>query len=638
MKRMKNIATILLAILLLGCSTACSCKKEKPVDNTQAVNPNHSVTVTETDDYLVRNGRSDYKILLPENPSEVLEFAAQELNYFYKETTGASLEIVNDTMQTEWNKVLSIGNTSVAKSVGVTVPYDVYGGDGYKIVNDDKSVVMLGGGDFGSLYAVYDFVEYNLKAKVYANDEILINKAKTIKLMSFVVNEIPDIERRAISSYYATNSQAYRRRMRLVGNADNWTYWTHSHFALMPKETYYEEHPEYYSPDGTQLCLTNDGMIAQMVKNVIAHLEATSTDEYITLGQQDVNSFCSCESCRPAVAKYKESGVMIRFINRVASEVQAYFDGNGSNRKINFATYAYQKTQSAPVTISDGVYTALDTSVKPNDNVAVIIAPLTACYSHSLLDAECNTLAKQTIEGWASLGTKLYMRFYSAQYAYYCMPFMGYSTLAKNYNDSMNIGAKYIFDTAVGESRTTGFDEMLAYVKAELMWDTTVDTRALMDDFMKNYYKDAHEPMKELFNMYETQWAILEGQGYHYIPSTSIGISMFNNATVFPRSLLSAVERLASEALEKIAHLKETDETLYYKLKNRIESERVAALYWQVELHKQYFTKSELATMIDDFERICNAVGIDRWAEYNAAAGQDKSVATLVSNWRTSLL
>ncbi len=635
MKCIKKATVIFLALALM--SSAFACGEETPTA-TKPVNPDHNVTVVESDGYLVRNGRSDYRILLPEEPSEILEFAAQELNYFYEQTTGAKLKIVKGGQYTAKDKVLSIGDTAVAQSADLTVSYDTHGGDGYQIVTEDNSVVMLGGGDFGSLYAVYDFVEYNLKAKVYAYDEISITKAKTIKLMDFDVNEVPDIARRAISAYFTTNSQSFRRRLRFVGNADNWTYWTHSHFSLMPKETYYEDHSDYYSPDGTQLCLTNEGMIEQMAKNVIAHLEATPTDEYITLGQQDVNSFCGCDSCRPQVAKYKESGVMIRFMNKLADKVQAHFDANGSNRKINFATYAYQKTQTAPVNIEGNSYTALDPSVIPNDNVAVIIAPLTACYSHTLLSSDCNTMARQTIEGWASLGTKLYMRFYSAQYAYYCMPFMGWATLGQNYHDVMEIGAEYIFDTAVAESRTSGFDEMLAYVKSELMWDTTADVRALMDDFMRHYYKDAYEPMKELFTLYETQWAIIEGQGYHYIASASIGVSMFNNTTVFPRSLLAAVEQKAAEALNEIEALNATDEELYYKLKNRIECERVSALYWQISLYKQYFSKSELSVMIDDFERICNSVGIDRWAEYNTASGVDKSVATLVSGWRTNLL
>ena len=53
---------------------------------------------------------------------------------------------------------------------------------------------------------------------------------------------------------------------------------------------------------------------------------------------------------------------------------------------------------------------------------------------------------------------------------------------------------------------------------------------------------------------------------------------------------------------------------------------------------KDYFTKEQIAQKIDEFESICNAIGIDRWAEYNAAAGADKSIATLVADWRTKLL
>ena len=90
--------------------------------------------------------------------------------------------------------------------------------------------------------------------------------------------------------------------------------------------------------------------------------------------------------------------------------------------------------------------------------------------------------------------------------------------------------------------------------------------------------------------------------------------------------------------MKKIEPLKQTDNTLYQKLKNRIDAEKPSYIYWQLTFWKDYFTKGQIAQKIDEFESICNAVGIDRWAEYNAAAGDDKSIATLVADWRTNLL
>lgn len=635
MKRFHKWISVFLAAAAIFSLSACGKKGEDDVSSSSG---KHEAVVTETDIWFVRNGRSDYKILLPEETDDVLEFAANELNYFLEETAGVTLEVVHDDgSASSENKYLSVGNTSLCEVNGVTVARDEFGEDGYVLKTEGNSVLMSGGGSLGSLNAAYDFIERNLGAHVYAEEEILIKPAEDIKLLDFDVTEIPDIERRAISSYQVTANQTHRRRLRFVSNSDNWTYWTHSHFSLMPKDTYYETHKDWYSPDGTQLCLTNEEMTAQMIENVTTFLEDHPNDEYITIGQQDSNTFCTCPTCSEQVLLYKESGVMIRFINKVARGVQANLDASGSGRKIRFATYAYQRTQSAPVSYKNGEYAALDESVIPDDNVAVLVAPLSACYCHSMFDPDCNATAKQTVEGWHALGTTIYMRLYTAQYAYYFMPFMGWSELAENYGDFAELNVRYIFDTAVGETVTPGFQEMLAYVKSKLMWNTSLDIRALMDDFMRQYYKQAYEPMKEMFMLYETQWATLESQGYHMIPSASEG-GRYANKEVFPRGMLNALSDLVEAAMEAIAPVKTEDEALYLRLKNRIECELVPVIYWQIELYPEYFTTTQLSGMIDDLELICNTVGIDRWAEYNPATGADKSISTLVSEWRTQLL
>lgn len=635
MNRFHRYISVFLAAAAVFGLTACG---KKDSGDSSDGSGTHTAIVEESEVWFVRNGRSEYRILLPEDADDVLRFAANELNYFLGETAGETLEIVyDDGMADAADKYLSLGNTSLCTQNGISVDYEEYGTDGYIIKTEGNSVLMLGGGSLGSLYAAYDFVERNLGARVYAEEEILITPAEDIRLLNFDVREIPDIERRAISSYQVTANQTHRRRLRFVSNSDNWTYWTHSHFALLPKETYYEEHHDWYSPDGTQLCLTNEEMTAQMIENVIAFLEEHPDDEYITLGQQDSNTFCTCPVCSEQVLLYKESGVMIRFINKVAQAVQVHFDENGSDRKIRFATYAYQRTQSPPVSYENGTYTALDESVIPAENVAVLVAPLSACYCHSMLDPDCNSTAKQTVEGWHALNTVLYMRLYTAQYAYYFMPFMGWSELAENYADFASLNVRYIFDTAVGETVTPGFQEMLAYVKSRLMWNTSLNIRELMDDFMRQYYKQAYEPMKEMFMLYETHWATLEGQGYHMIPSASEG-GRYANTEVFPRGMLNALAGLEEEAMQLIAPLEKTDQALYLRLKNRIECELVPVIYWRIELYSEYFTATQLNGMIDDLERICNTVGIDRWAEYNSAAGADKSITTLVSEWRTELL
>ena len=636
MKKLRHIAIIALAASFLFSCVGCKNNEE---DSSSINDKGHLAQINESDGYFVKSGASEYKILVPKTTDALIDFAVSELNYFLENTSGTTLAVVTDDTITDASsgKYISIGETSIVGADNLVEWKKDLGNDGYVVKTVDNDVILLGGSSYGSLYSTYEFIEQNLKAKVYAADEIVFTPSKNIKLLNMDIREVPDIARRAISNYQVTNNSTYRRRMRFMLHTENWTYWTHSHFAFIPKDTYYEEHRDWYSSDteATQLCLTNEEMTAEMIKNVIAFLEENPNEEIVTLGQQDKSSFCECSNCAPQVLKYKESGVTIRFVNKVATAVQTHFDAKGEGRKIQFATYAYQKTQVAPV---DDNGKALDPSVYPVDNVAVIIAPLTACYSHPIHNADCNAIAKQTLEGWKSLNATIYVRFYSAQYAYYFFPFIQYGNLAKNYQIVDDLGAEYIFDTAIGETMSSGFHDLLAYLKSELMWNHSQDVSALVDDFMRVYYKDAYEPMKELLEFTETYFAKLEVESnLCFVPSASQG-GEFGAAEVLTKEYLRQQELIIEKALNKIAPLKQTDNALYQKLKNRIDAEKTSYIYWQLMFWKDYFTKEQIAQKIDEFESICNAIGIDRWAEYNAAAGADKSIATLVANWRTKLL
>ena len=186
-----------------------------------------------------------------------------------------------------------------------------------------------------------------------------------------------------------------------------------------------------------------------------------------------------------------------------------------------------------------------------------------------------------------------------------------------------DLGAEYIFDTAIGETMSSGFHDLLAYLKSELMWNHSQDVSALVDDFMRVYYKDAYEPMKELLEFTETYFAKLEVESnLCFVPSASQG-GEFGAAEVLTKEYLRQQELIIEKALNKIAPLKQTDNALYQKLKNRIDAEKTSYIYWQLMFWKDYFTKEQIAQKIDEFESICNAIGIDL-RTVHAAAGTDR--------------
>ena len=81
--------------------------------------------------------------------------------------------------------------------------------------------------------------------------------------------------------------------------------------------------------DGTQLCLTNEEMKAEFIKNLKVVISTHPNDKYILLGEEDSNTFCNCDNCQEAIKKYgTPSGVDMIFVNPVAEEIENWLAGD----------------------------------------------------------------------------------------------------------------------------------------------------------------------------------------------------------------------------------------------------------------------------------------------------------------------
>ena len=90
---------------------------------------NHVRLISDTENYIVKDGKTDYKVVLPENCSSTITTAASELTTFFYEATGITLPVIDDTKVgevTENSQYISLGNTSLlrASSIIDSITYD----------------------------------------------------------------------------------------------------------------------------------------------------------------------------------------------------------------------------------------------------------------------------------------------------------------------------------------------------------------------------------------------------------------------------------------------------------------------------------------------------------------------------------
>ena len=594
--------------------------------------------VTDTD--IIVDGHTEYVVVIPagEN-SKYINMAANELVNLMYEATGMELEIITDDEIDEVemdSKYLSIGKTKVFKAANISATFEELGADGLKLYTYGDSVVMIGGGDRGTMYAVYEFLERQFNFECYASDEYYIDTdVESLKLKDFDVTEIPLFERRSVGLFCYTTDEQFRNRMRQEFYQEGWIYWSHSHFKILPPADYLEAHPDWYYTidnngelEASQLCLTNEEMTKEFTRVVIELVKNNPDATYISLGQQDDLTFCDCAKCTDSVKKYKQSGTLIRFINKVANAVQEYIDEYEPGREFYVSTFAYLNTTEAPL---DENKKPLDPSVYPADNVRMMIAPIYACNCHNYSEP-CNKEFNNLFNDWNVIANgKIFTWIYNKIFASYFVPFNNFSTFVQNYNILDSMGVQFVYHQGNKETEAGGMQELKAYVEAKLMWDNTLEPEKLVKDFCEHYYKDAGDAYYEYYKLIRNNYAIWE---------TTRGLHCYNNggnseivlsAEYWTRDLVDQLDAQFQEMFASIEKYKTSNPELYETLNMRIQKEYLTIRFFYLEYHFDELNYEQAYTMLSEFEYYCNAHKISVWRELGRAIYTERYLTSYIS-------
>ncbi len=102
-------------------------------------------------------------------------------------------------------------------------------------------------------------------------------------------------------------------------------YYVHTFNRLVPWETYFAEHPEYFAwMNGKrvkdQLCPSRPEVLDIAVARLEAEMAAQPDRHVWSVSQNDNFSYCQCDLCRKVIEEEgSPSGPIIRFVNAVAA-------------------------------------------------------------------------------------------------------------------------------------------------------------------------------------------------------------------------------------------------------------------------------------------------------------------------------
>ena len=131
---------------------------------------------------------------------------------------------------------------------------------------------------------------------------------------------------------------------------------------------------------------------------------------YIMLGQEDNYVVCTCDRCRAIMDEYGGQGmggfsaIQIELANLVAEQVDKKLAQDGDTRKIQYGTFAYQTSRTAPAVWDESTqkYVPSSSRFTMRDNVFVLYAPIEMDFSQPL-SSEVNKGIYEDLIKWRDI-------------------------------------------------------------------------------------------------------------------------------------------------------------------------------------------------------------------------------------------
>ena len=612
-KKFLSLLTGALSAVVLFSFTACGGETS---DSNPVEEPADSVAETQYD--LVRDGRSDYIIVVPDEDSKMLNFAQSELALFFEEATVIELTVKRESEVSEGTKkYISLGETEQFDKSGFTVDYDELGRSGYIIKHQNESVFIAGASDYGTTFGVYEFLKYEFNYEYFYKDTYTLERnVRNKKLIDFDNKTVASIDQCYLAMGEVIDDEVHAHRMRTYTQEDVYlnlgaSRW-HSAFSIIGNMTA-DEKAKWVSPAGNQPCFTRDreGITTRMAENIMAALRLDKTATAVNIGQADNSQWCGCDECNAEREKYgTNSATFIKAVNMIADKVQAMLDEEQPGRNVTITFFAYLATLEPPVKqTEDGGWEPVSDEVKLRPNVSVLNAPISMLpYLHWSLEDGINNNARLAVEKWAAMGNEQYMWIYNNTfYSNYFTPVDSLNATQTTLQFLAEKGTRWIMQQGQQNNPVApDWSRLKAYVDAKLAWNVNDSTADLTKAFLDAYFGPASAIMGEYLDDFRT-W-------YTYTAELSQNSGLTETKTMqssfFPRNILVRWLDYIEQAYESIGYLSDSDPEYYQKIYDRINLESLSPRYLQMYIYRSDFSSADLAEMEENIRKDCSRLGV----------------------------
>jgi len=471
---------------------------------------------------LSHNASSEYRIVVGAGAIPSEKYAAEELQRYVQEITGAKLPIVTDDTPATSREIV-VGNNSRLAKVDPKLKCEALATDAFMLEAKGKRLIVAGQPPRGTLYGVYALLEEKFGVRWFTPEQEFVPKTNRLVLPSSLKEtQQPALENREVFWTEMMRDGDFAARHRLNGNSYHLTEkhggrfavyfpFVHSLDNLVPQELY-KDHPEYFPlikgkrvSGYVQRCLANPDVLKLSIAKVRGWIREHPEASIISVSQNDTENWCQCEQCKALDdAEGSPAASMIRFVNAVAADIASDYP------KIRIDTLAYQYTRKPPKTL------------RPRDNVIVRLCSIECCFAHGLesCTAEENRKFREDIVAWQPVAHVLYVWDYTPNFGHYQQPFPNFDALQPNVRFFVNHGVKGLFEQGNYSPGGNGeLGPLRAYVLAKLLWNPNTDVKRHITEFLNAYYGKAAPGMQAYLELLHAQ--VSDGKTHAHIFDSS---------------------------------------------------------------------------------------------------------------------
>ncbi len=632
---MKKFVLFSIISIMAICSCFVGCKSNGGKDG-QKIESNvpshvqgaiHKYDMTNSGEFIIKDGASDYTIVYPENAGADVRSAANELSVWLFKASGKSIPtIVDSNLQyTDSAKYISVGKTTLSEQAEVSYDKNQIGEKGYIIKTIGKSVFVIGETDSANLNGAYGLLRLTIGFDTYGIKMSTFDKSiKNIPLYNYDVIDAPDIatnvnylgflDAELVKKWNFSDSNW------LKGAGGNHTGFV---FYFQP-EIYSATHPKWYSSndgddnldarDGTQVCFLAHGdaaeyeaMLVRAVDVIKTALKNDPVGTRVSISLEDSADWCICPACTASKEKYgANSATVIQFLNILDDRIFAWFEteeGAPYKRELEFSFLAYLPLVDAPDQVDD--------SVKLNEHVRVFFAPMNGAFNRSFYDAANEEAYTQFLE-WSAISKELYVWTYNTNFHDYLVPYNSFANFQGNFKAMVENKTVFLLhQDQYTNGASTGFSALKGYLLYKLSWDCNLNMEELIDEYFEVYFGDAGEAMRKCFEALRANFAHSE----YY---TDFGSWIYDSPLredVYSKSFLLQSLEYIDQALESIEYLKNIDSTEYERIVKAITLESMTYRYMLIQIYGKEIKESDLIKMKESFRSDAQLVNLTQKSE-----------------------